>query len=68
MSIGRENMKIVLSQDGTRIYADALGDPSNPPIVFIHGFSFSGTVFDKLFSHTQLLGRYYLVRLDQLRL
>ncbi|KAK2466552.1 hypothetical protein APHAL10511_001414 [Amanita phalloides] len=54
----------VSSPDGTRIYAQALGDPSNPPIVFIHGFSLSSVIFDPIFDDPKWVERLYLIRYD----
>lgn len=55
-------VKVLHSTDGTVIYADAIGDPQNPSIVFVHGFALSGIVFDGLFSDPQLVKNIYLVR------
>ena len=52
------------SVDGTRIYAEALGSPDNPPLLWIHGDSFSGLVFDKQFADPWLRHSYYMVRMD----
>lgn len=52
------------SKDGTRIYAEATGSPSNPPLLWIHGDSFSGLVFEKQFGDEQLLDSFYMVRMD----
>jgi pimeloyl-ACP methyl ester carboxylesterase len=49
------------STDGNDIYADATGDPQNPSIVFVHGMTFSGAVFDCLFANKRLLEKFYLV-------
>ncbi|KAJ7072861.1 Alpha/Beta hydrolase protein [Mycena amicta] len=56
--------KDCISADGTRIYADATGNPQNPSVVFAHGFALSGIVFDKLFSDARMLEKLYLVRYD----
>ncbi|KAJ7821532.1 alpha/beta-hydrolase [Mycena olivaceomarginata] len=56
--------KLVLSSDGTPIYAEASGNPANPSVVFAHGFALSGIVFDKLFSDPRMLEKLYLVRYD----
>ncbi|OCH85853.1 alpha beta-hydrolase [Obba rivulosa] len=58
------NSKVLQSTDGTEIYADAVGDPSKPSIVFIHGFSVSSMVFDIVFSDPKFFEHYYLVRYD----
>ena len=51
------------SKDGTKIYADALGNPSNPAIVFVHGVALCADVFDILFAKEILNKNFYLVRL-----
>ncbi|KLO08125.1 alpha/beta-hydrolase [Schizopora paradoxa] len=55
---------IVLSADGTEIYADATGNPSNPSIVFIHGLGLSGTVWNDIFATQKYSRDFYLVRFD----
>lgn len=54
-------VKILTSSDGTQIYADAVGNPSKPHIVFVHGISLSAAVFDKIFLNPEYQDRYYLV-------
>ncbi|EJD03381.1 alpha/beta-hydrolase [Fomitiporia mediterranea MF3/22] len=56
--------KILDSSDGTKIYADAFGDPSKPSIVFVHGQALSGVVFDKIFTDRRYTEQFYLVRYD----
>ncbi|KAJ7027546.1 Alpha/Beta hydrolase protein [Mycena alexandri] len=60
MSTGR----ILKSADGTDVYAEALGDSSNPAVVFIHGFSMSSMAFNAIFSDPQWIANVYLVRYD----
>lgn len=55
---------IVTSSDGVKIYADAVGNPANPSIVFIHGFMLSGLAFDNIFNDERYFSRYYLVSED----
>lgn len=52
-----------LSRDGTFIYADAVGDPSYPALVFVHGVNLSAIVWDGLFSHRTLKENFYMVRI-----
>ncbi|KAJ7033416.1 Alpha/Beta hydrolase protein [Mycena alexandri] len=52
--------KLCSSSDGTLIYAEASGNPTNPSVVFAHGFALSGIVFDKLFSDPRMLDKFYL--------
>lgn len=59
--LGREQQR-VRSEDGTEIYAQAVGNPSLPSVVFIRGFGFSSIVFEKLFQDPTLLDNAYLVR------
>ena len=54
--------KTVHSSDGTPIFAEAVGDPSNPSVVLVHGIQLSGTVYDNLFADKDLLGKLYMVR------
>ena len=53
--------KFVHSSDGTRIYADAVGEPTKPCIVFIHGLSLSAAVFDDIFNDQTYTNEFYLV-------
>ncbi|CCL98031.1 uncharacterized protein FIBRA_00024 [Fibroporia radiculosa] len=57
-------VKALQSSDGNSIYAEAIGDPKNPPIVLIHGFGLSAAALDKLFFDDRLVERFYLVRFD----
>ena len=52
------------SIDGTRIYAEAVGSPLNRPLLWLHGDSFSGLVFDKQFHDPQLTESFFMVRMD----
>ena len=53
--------KHIASQDGTVIYADAIGNPSKPHIVFVHGLSLSGAVFDNVFTDARHHSEFYMV-------
>ncbi|KAJ8515650.1 hypothetical protein ONZ45_g6952 [Pleurotus djamor] len=57
-------VKILTSTDGTKIYADATGNPMKQSIVFVHGGLLSGIVYDRLFEHPRLKNDFYLVRYD----
>ena len=50
------------SKDGTTIYADAIGDPSKPSLVFVHGYALSGDVFNNIFAEPKYREDHYLVR------
>ena len=52
----------VTSADGTRIYSEAVGDPSKPAIIFIHGFQLSSVAFDSIFDDPKWTDKLYLVR------
>ncbi|KAJ6574225.1 Alpha/Beta hydrolase protein, partial [Mycena capillaripes] len=41
--------RFVTSADGTKIFAEARGDPSKPAIVFIHGFGLGAMAFNEIF-------------------
>ncbi|EGN98422.1 hypothetical protein SERLA73DRAFT_183422, partial [Serpula lacrymans var. lacrymans S7.3] len=56
--------KIVTSADGTHIYTDAVGDPSMPAILCLHGFSLSSVVYDNLFIDPTWKDNFYLIRYD----
>ncbi|RWQ93078.1 Alpha/Beta hydrolase protein [Paecilomyces variotii] len=56
--------KFIISPDGTKIWAEAAGNHEKPAVVFIHGFSLSGTVWEKQFQDTFLLENLYLLRYD----
>ncbi|SJL08846.1 uncharacterized protein ARMOST_12217 [Armillaria ostoyae] len=56
--------QLVPSKDGALIYADAVGDPTKPCLVFVHGLALSGAVFDNLFTNSKLIANFYLVRYD----
>lgn len=53
--------KLLKSADGTQIYADAIGNPANPAVVFIHGFSLSSSAFDLVFNDQKWTKGLYLV-------
>ncbi|KAH6903443.1 Alpha/Beta hydrolase protein [Coprinopsis sp. MPI-PUGE-AT-0042] len=57
--------KIVTSSiDNTKIYAEAIGNPSNPAIVYIHGNSTSSGVWDNQFFDPKLSETFYQIRFD----
>ncbi|KAG5716588.1 putative oxidoreductase ephD [Termitomyces sp. T112] len=58
------DVRILVSSDGTELYAEAAGDCSKPAIVFIHGFFLSSIVFDGIFDDLSWLSKAYLVRYD----
>ena len=51
----------VLSADGTKIYADAVGKPANPALIFTAGFGLGVEVFNDIFSDPELSKNFYLV-------
>ncbi|KAJ3502188.1 hypothetical protein NLJ89_g8999 [Agrocybe chaxingu] len=59
-----EVQKVLRSSDGTEIFARAVGRSDNPSLVFVHGFAFSGMVWDELFKDKNLLREFYLVSYD----
>lgn len=65
MSQFSSSAKILTSSDGTKIYADASGNPDKPSIVFVHGQGLSGAVFDNIFFNKQYTEELYLVSFVQ---
>lgn len=55
-------VKIVQSSDGNPIYAEAIGDPSKPSMVLVHGFNLSAAALDRLFFDKRMLEDLYMVR------
>lgn len=53
--------KIVPSKDGTDIFAQAVGDPTKPHVVFVHGFCLGSIVFDRLFEDSVYVAELYMV-------
>lgn len=47
--------RYLTSADGSKLYVEAIGDPTKPCIVFIHGFTLSGAVFDNIFFNKDLI-------------
>ena len=52
----------VTSADGTKIWAEATGNPKKPAVVFIPGFSCSSLAFDKQWSDPLMTSNLYMVR------
>lgn len=55
--------RYLTSADGSKLYVEAIGDPTKPSIVFIHGFTLSGAVFDNIFFNKDFNSSFYVVRL-----
>ena len=60
----RYDTKILASTDGTKIYAEAVGNPGHPALVLVHGLGLTGAAFDKQFEDPRLSDSLYLVRYD----
>jgi pimeloyl-ACP methyl ester carboxylesterase len=56
-----QNPLFVASNDGTQIFAEAKGDPSNPCIVFLHGLSTGMGCFNNIFADPLWIARVFLV-------
>ena len=56
--------QILASVDGTKIWAEAAGNASKPPLVFIHGLSCSALGFDNQFADHDLSHNFHLVRYE----
>jgi hypothetical protein len=57
-------VKIATSLDGTKIWAEAVGDPSNPALVWVHGFATSALYFNKPFNDPDYLSKFYMASTD----
>lgn len=53
--------RYIISADGTKVFAGALGDPTKPALVFVHGFSLCSSIFNDLFARSENSKGYYLV-------
>ena len=57
-----DSEEVTTFKDKTGIWTDAVGDPSNPSVVFIPGVMSDSQVFDKQFEDPKLAKDLYLVR------
>ena len=53
--------QFVVSTDGTKIWAERIGDQSKPTVVFLHGFAFSAAVFEKQFTDQRLREKLHML-------
>lgn len=53
--------KFVQSADGTRIFANAVGDSSNLALVFVHGGLSDQSVWEDIFLDTEFASKFFLV-------
>ncbi|KAF5332240.1 hypothetical protein D9611_007987 [Ephemerocybe angulata] len=56
--------RYVSSSDGTQIFAQAVGKPHLPTLVFVHGFALSALVWANIFRDANLLRYFHLVAYD----
>ncbi|KAF6759656.1 Alpha/Beta hydrolase protein [Ephemerocybe angulata] len=56
--------KYISSSDGTQIFAQAVGNPHLPSLVFVHGFALSALVWASIFRDTNLLRYFHMVAYD----
>ncbi len=65
-SLPKLESRVVISADGTRLHADAIGSrsPSSPVIVMIHGFGMVKAAFDSMFNDPQWISNAFLVRFN----
>ncbi|KAF8066917.1 alpha/beta-hydrolase [Lyophyllum atratum] len=52
------------SRDGTKVHAQAVGNPNGPHIIFAHGLACTMAAFDPLFEDKAMLATLYMVRYD----
>lgn len=64
----RTQVKYIVSADGTRLYSDAVGNPSSPALVFVHGLGTTAVCFDTIFRNPQFSADHFLVYPFQPRL
>ena len=60
--------QVLHSSDGNEVYAEGVGDITKPHLVFVHGFTLCGSVFDKIFHDTKYQEEYFMVCPGLLRL
>ena len=56
------------SSDGTHIYAEAVGNPRNPHVVFVHEATLCASVFDELFEDSRLTDHLFMVSVAEIYL
>ena len=56
--------QILTAPDGTNIWAEGVGNPSAPALVFIHGLSLTAIPFDNQFTDQELLRNFHLIRYE----
>lgn len=56
--------RVVTSEDGTKIYATAIGDRKNPTAMFVRGLGCSLVHFNKQFADPKLRRNVHMVRSD----
>ena len=54
-------VKTVISDDGTKIWAESKGDTSKPAIVWVHGWGTGAVYFDKAFNDPEYLSNLHMV-------
>lgn len=52
------------SSDGTSLFVEEIGDPSQPSILWIHGYCQNRLSWNRQFEDEQLVSRFHQVRLD----
>ncbi|KAG9292420.1 hypothetical protein G9A89_015290 [Geosiphon pyriformis] len=55
----------VTSNDGLKIYAEEVGDPEKPTIIFLHGYLGTRLVWEPQFTSKSLREKFHLVRWDE---
>ncbi|KAG9292476.1 hypothetical protein G9A89_001549 [Geosiphon pyriformis] len=67
LSLNQNGIKnfIVTSNDGLKIYAEEIGDPQQPTIIFLHGYLGTRLVWEPQFASKSLRENFHLVRWDE---
>ena len=60
----QSSTQILVSSDGCQIFSNAIGEKRSPCIIFIHGFTLCGDVWDNIFQDPRYYSEFYLVGFD----
>jgi non-heme chloroperoxidase len=58
------NRRYVAGAGGTRLFVEETGDPSNPTILWLHGYCQCRLSWDRQFESKELTSKFHMVRLD----
>jgi len=58
------NGRYVAGAGGTRLFVEETGDPSNPTILWLHGYCQCRLSWDRQFESKEPTSKFHMVRLD----